>query len=268
MYDIFKNFTTYEDMLACVLKWGDEKGDRTGTGTRSCFGLTLALDMDWGFPIVTTKKVAYKSAFKELLWFLSGDTNNNTLKSQGVTIWDEWAKPDGSLGKIYGYQFIKSGGINQVLKVENSLRNDPNSRRHIINLWNVQELDEMALPPCPCFFQFNVINGDLSLNVYQRSADIFLGVPFNIAQYALFLHMTAYVTGLKPATLKFMYGDIHLYKNHTEQAEIQINRPMLKPPSFKFINHEHFHSTTEFSIDNIIIEGYQHGGVLKGDVSV
>jgi thymidylate synthase len=219
----------YLDLLRHVLNNGIDKSDRTGTGTRSVFGYQMRFDLDDGFPMLTTKKLHLKSIVHELLWFLAGDTNVAALNAGGVTIWDEWADDSGNLGPIYGRQWRcwpdgHGGCIDQISRAVETIRDDPDSRRVIVCAWNVADLDAMALPPCHVLFQFYVAEGRLSCQLYQRSADIFLGVPFNIASYALLTMMTAQVTGLRPGEFIHTFGDAHLYVNHLEQAELQLQR--------------------------------------------
>ena len=219
----------YLDLLQLVLDTGTDRGDRTGTGTRSIFGHQMRFDLAEGFPMLTTKKLHQKSIVHELLWFLKGDTNVRYLQDNGVRIWDEWADENGDLGPVYGSQWRswpdgKGGSIDQIANVVESIRKSPSSRRHIVSAWNPAEVNEMALPPCHCLFQFYVADGRLSCQLYQRSADIFLGVPFNIASYALLTHMMAQVTGLQPGTFVHTFGDAHLYHNHFEQARLQLAR--------------------------------------------
>ena len=219
----------YLELLQHVLDHGTDRGDRTGTGTRSVFGHQSRYDLNEGFPAVTTKRLHMKSVIHELLWFLQGDSNVRYLQEHGVTIWDEWADENGNLGRVYGAQWTNwrkpdGGSVNQIDEVIHSLRKDPDSRRHIVCAWNPGELEQMALPPCHCLFQFFVAEGRLSCQLYQRSADIFLGVPFNIASYAILTMMVAKVTGLKPKEFVHTFGDLHLYSNHVEQAKLQLSR--------------------------------------------
>ena len=219
----------YLDLLDRVLRTGGKKSDRTGTGTLSVFGHQMRFDLAAGFPLLTTKKLHTKSIIVELLWFLRGDTNIAYLKDNGVSIWNEWADEDGELGPVYGHQWRSwpapdGGKIDQIAQVVAGLRKNPDSRRHIVTAWNPAEVDQMALPPCHCLFQFYVADGRLSCQLYQRSADIFLGVPFNIASYALLTLMVAQVTGLKPGEFVHTLGDAHIYSNHIEQANIQLSR--------------------------------------------
>lgn len=244
----------YHDLLRHILKNGVRKSDRTGTGTLSCFGYQMRFNLAEGFPMLTTKKLHLKSIIHELLWFLQGDTNIKYLQENGVKIWDEWADADGNLGPVYGYQWRNwptpdGGHIDQIAKVVEMIKANPNSRRLIVTAWNPADVDRMALPPCHCLFQFFVADGKLSCQLYQRSADTFLGVPFNIASYALLTLMMAQVCGLEPGEFVHTFGDAHLYLNHLEQAELQLTRdprplPTLKiDPSIKDIfafRFEHF----------------------------
>lgn len=225
----------YLQLLQHILDNGTDKGDRTGTGTRSVFGYQMRFDLADGFPLLTTKKLHLKSIIHELLWFLKGDTNVAYLQNNGVRIWNEWADADGDLGHIYGYQWrswpdYNGGHVDQISQVIDQLRNDPDSRRIIVSAWNVADIPNMNLPPCHALFQFYVADGRLSLQLYQRSADCFLGVPFNIASYALLLLMVAQVTGLKPGEFVHTLGDAHLYNNHLEQARLQLTREPRKLP--------------------------------------
>jgi thymidylate synthase len=220
---------TYLDLLQHVLDKGTDRGDRTGTGTRSVFGYQMRFDLAAGFPVLTTKKLHLKSIIHELLWFLKGDTNIAYLKENGVTIWDEWADENGDLGPVYGYQWRSwpapdGEHVDQITNLLNAIRKNPNSRRLIVSAWNPAQVDEMALPPCHCLFQFYVADGKLSCQLYQRSADIILGVPFNIASYALLTMMVAQVTGLQPGEFVHTLGDAHIYANHFEQAKLQLTR--------------------------------------------
>ncbi|MCB1474973.1 MAG: thymidylate synthase [Rhodobiaceae bacterium] len=228
----------YLDLLEHILSTGVTKGDRTGTGTVSVFGYQMRFDLSEGFPMVTTKKLHLKSIVHELLWFLAGDTNIAYLNDNGVRIWDEWADENGDLGPVYGHQWRSwpapdGRAIDQIADVVAQIRNNPNSRRLIVTAWNPAEVDKMALPPCHCLFQFYVANGKLSCQLYQRSADVFLGVPFNIASYALLTMMVAQVTGLKPGEFVHSFGDAHLYLNHREQAELQLSRDPRPLPVMK-----------------------------------
>ena len=219
----------YHDLLRLVLDHGSDRGDRTGTGTRSVFGHQMRFDLSAGFPVLTTKKLHLRSIIHELLWFLRGDTNIAYLKANGVSIWDEWADENGDLGPVYGAQWRSwpapdGTTIDQIANVVRQIETNPSSRRHIVSAWNPAEVDNMALPPCHCLFQFYVADGKLSCQLYQRSADIFLGVPFNIASYALLTLMVAQVTGLEPGDFVHTLGDAHLYKNHFDQAQLQLTR--------------------------------------------
>lgn len=228
----------YHDLLRHILKNGTRKEDRTGTGTLSCFGYQMRFNLADGFPLLTTKKLHFKSIAHELLWFLQGDTNIKYLKENGVRIWDEWADANGDLGPVYGYQWrnwpTPSGGhIDQIANLVNMIRTKPDSRRLIVTAWNPADVDRMALPPCHCLFQFYVVDGKLSCQLYQRSADTFLGVPFNIASYALLTLMVAQVCGLQPGEFVHTFGDVHLYLNHIEQAELQLTRETRALPTLK-----------------------------------
>lgn len=219
----------YLELLRRIQTEGTDKSDRTGTGTRSVFGHQMRFDLSAGFPCITTKKLHLRSIIIELLWFLSGDTNVRYLKENNVRIWDEWANAEGELGPVYGHQWRSwpssdGGSIDQISMLVEQLKRNPDSRRHIVSAWNVADIGKMALPPCHCLFQFYVADGKLSCQLYQRSADVFLGVPFNIASYALLTMMLAQVTGLLPGDFVHTFGDVHLYKNHTEQAELQLSR--------------------------------------------
>ena len=261
----------YLDLLALVRDTGLRKPDRTGTGTRSLFGRQIRFDLAAGFPLVTTKKVHVKSVVHELLWFLQGSTNVRYLNEHGVTIWDEWAGPDGELGPVYGRQWRSwptpdGGHVDQISNLVAGLKRDPNSRRHIVSAWNVGELDEMALPPCHCLFQFYVGEGRLSCQLYQRSADLFLGVPFNIASYALLTLMVAQVTGLEPGEFVHSFGDVHLYENHLEQADLQLTRAPRPLPRME-INPE-VKSLFDFVYEDFKLLGYDPHPALPAKVSV
>jgi len=228
----------YLDLMRHVLEHGTRKDDRTGTGTLSVFGHQMRFDLRQGFPALTTKKLHLRSIIHELLWFLKGDTNIKYLKDNGVSIWDEWADDNGDLGPVYGYQWrswpaADGSHVDQIAQIIDQIRNNPDSRRIIVSAWNVGQIEQMALPPCHAFFQFYVADGHLSCQLYQRSADIFLGVPFNIASYALLLMMIAQVTGLKPGDFVHTLGDAHLYSNHLEQAREQLSRTPRKLPTMK-----------------------------------
>lgn len=245
----------YKDLLKHILDTGNDKNDRTNTGTISCFGYQMRFDLNKGFPLLTTKKLHLKSIIYELLWFLKGETNVKYLQDNGVRIWNEWADENGDLGPIYGYQWRSypdySGGfIDQIAKVIDDIKNNPDSRRIIISAWNVAQIEEMALAPCHAFLQFYVANGSLSLQLYQRSADVFLGVPFNIASYALLLMMIAQVTGLKAGEFIHSFGDVHLYKNHIEQAKLQLEREPRALPKMKI-------NPNVKNIDDFVFEDFE-----------
>jgi thymidylate synthase len=262
---------TYLDLLEHVLTHGVKKDDRTGTGTLSCFGYQMRFDLRAGFPLLTTKKLHTRSIFAELLWFIQGATNVNWLREQGVTIWDEWADPDGELGPIYGYQWRSwpspdGGHIDQLARVIESITTNPDSRRHIVTAWNVGDLDAMALPPCHALFQFYVAEGRLSCQLYQRSADIFLGVPFNIASYALLTLMVAQVTGLQPGDFVHTLGDAHLYLNHLDQAREQLTREPRPLPTMT-LNPQR-RSIDEFKMGDFTLEGYTPHPSIKAPIAV
>ena len=261
----------YLDLLRHVLDHGVEKSDRTGTGTISIFGYQMRFDLDQGFPLMTTKKLHLRSIIYELLWFLKGDTNIRYLNENKVNIWNEWADADGNLGHIYGYQWrswpgYNGNSIDQIAQLMHSIKNNPDSRRHIVSAWNVGDLNNMALPPCHVLFQFYVADGKLSCQLYQRSADIFIGVPFNIASYALLLMMVAQVTGLKPGTFVHTFGDAHIYKNHLEQVRLQLSRDPRPLPKMN-INHE-ISDINGFTFEDFILEQYDPHPHIKGDISV
>lgn len=261
----------YLELLKRILDEGVDKGDRTGTGTRSVFGHQMRFDLSEGFPLITTKKVHLKSIIYELLWFLKGDTNVKYLQEHGVRIWNEWAGPDGDLGHIYGYQWrswpdYNGGHIDQIKQAVDDIKNNPNSRRIIVSAWNVADLGNMNLPPCHAFFQFYVANGKLSLQLYQRSADTFLGVPFNIASYALLLMMMAHVTGLQPGEFVHTLGDTHLYLNHLDQARLQLQREP-RPLPRMVINPE-VKSIFDFKYEDFSLEGYDPHPHIPAPISV
>lgn len=261
----------YLDLMSHVLENGTDRGDRTGTGTRSVFGHQMRFDLSEGFPVVTTKKLHLRSIIIELLWFLRGDTNIGWLKENGVSIWDEWADEKGDLGPVYGYQWRSwptpdGEHVDQIKALVNSLKHNPNSRRHIVSAWNPALVDEMALPPCHCLFQFYVAHGKLSCQLYQRSADIFLGVPFNIASYALLTMMLAQVCDLEPGDFVHTFGDAHLYHNHFEQAREQLSRETLPLPAMK-INPD-VTDLFAFTFDDFTLEGYQSHAHIKAPVAV
>ncbi len=261
----------YLDLLSHVLENGTRKEDRTGTGTLSIFGYQMRFDLSDGFPLLTTKKLHLKSILYELLWFLKGDTNTKYLNDNGVRIWNEWADENGDLGHIYGYQWRSwpaPGGnsIDQVSKVVQSIRKNPESRRHIISAWNVGELDKMALPPCHILFQFYVADGKLSCQLYQRSADIFLGVPFNIASYSFLLMMIAQVTGMQPGEFIHTLGDAHIYLNHLEQSKMQLTRDLRPLPTVKL--NPGIKSVFDFSFHDFTIDNYEPHPPIKASISV
>ncbi len=261
----------YHDLMRRILEEGVSKSDRTGTGTISVFGHQMRFDLAKGFPLLTTKKVHTRSIIHELLWFLKGDTNIAYLKENGVSIWDEWADEKGDLGPIYGYQWRSwptpdGQHIDQISQVIDQLKNNPDSRRIIVSAWNVSEISKMALPPCHAFFQFYVANGKLSCLLYQRSADVFLGVPFNIASYALLTMMVAQVCDLKPGEFIHTLGDAHLYSNHLEQADLQLSRDFRPLPSLK-LNPE-VKNIFDFKFEDISIENYDPHPHIKAAVAV
>ncbi len=261
----------YLDLLRDVLENGAEKSDRTGTGTRSLFGRQLRFDLTDGFPLVTTKKLHTKSIVHELLWFLRGETNIRYLKENGVSIWDEWADAEGNLGPVYGKQWRSWQGadgktIDQIAWLIDEIKRNPDSRRLVVNAWNVADLPQMALAPCHCLFQFHVAGGRLSCQLYQRSADVFLGVPFNIASYALLTHLVAQVCGLQPGDFVHSFGDVHLYNNHIEQARTQLVREPLPLPKLKL--DPDVRSIFAFRFADIAIEGYQSHPAIKAKVAV
>ena len=261
----------YLDLLSHVLEHGNTREDRTGTGTISTFGYQMRFDLSGGFPLMTTKKLHLKSIIHELLWFLRGDTNTKYLNENGVKIWNEWADEHGDLGHIYGYQWRSwptpdGNAIDQVSAVIKSIKDTPNSRRHIVSAWNVGELDKMALPPCHILFQFYVANGKLSCQLYQRSADIFLGVPFNIASYSYLLMMMAQVTGLQPGEFIHTLGDAHIYLNHVEQAKLQLTRDPRTLPTVT-VNPE-VRSVFDFKFEDFTIENYNPHPHIKGTIAI
>lgn len=261
----------YLDLLNHILTNGTLKSDRTGTGTISTFGYQMRFDLADGFPVLTTKKLHLRSIIYELLWFLKGDTNVKYLQDNGVRIWNEWAGPDGDLGHIYGYQWrswpdYNGGFIDQISQVVNDIRTNPDSRRIIVSAWNVADIPQMHLPPCHALFQFYVVNGRLSLQLYQRSADCFLGVPFNIASYALLLMMVAQVTGLQPGEFIHTLGDAHLYTNHLDQARLQLTREPRKLPKMK-INPD-VKDLYSFKYEDFTLEDYDPHPHIKAEVSV
>ncbi|MGO2149416.1 thymidylate synthase [Halomonas sp.] len=261
----------YLDLMRTVLEHGVDRNDRTGVGTRSVFGHQMRFDLSRGFPLITTKKLHLRSIIHELLWFLKGDTNIAYLQQNGVRIWDEWADEHGNLGPVYGYQWRswpdpKGGSVDQIANVLKQIRTTPQSRRLIVSAWNPAQVDEMKLPPCHCLFQFYVANGRLSCQLYQRSADIFLGVPFNIASYALLLAMVAQVTGLEPGEFIHTLGDAHLYSNHFEQAKEQLTREPKVPP--RLVLNPEVNDLFAFTFDDIHIEAYDAHPHIKAKVAV
>ncbi len=261
----------YKELLNHVLKNGAQKGDRTGTGTISTFGYQMRFDLSEGFPCITTKKLHLKSIIHELLWFLKGDTNVKYLQDNGVRIWNEWADENGELGHIYGYQWRswpKPDGkhIDQISQLINDIKTNPNSRRLIVSAWNVGDIENMALPPCHAFFQFYVSNGKLSCQLYQRSADVFLGVPFNIASYALLTYMVAQACNLLPGEFIHTFGDVHIYSNHMEQVKLQLSRE-LKPLPTMWINPD-IKNIFDFTYNDFRLENYNPHPHIKGKVAV
>lgn len=262
---------TYKDLLRHILENGFRKDDRTGTGTISTFGYQMRFDLSAGFPLLTTKKVHLKSIIYELLWFLKGDTNVRWLQDHGVRIWNEWADEDGSLGHIYGYQWrswpaYDGSAIDQISRAVYDIRNNPDSRRIIVSAWNVADIDNMNLPPCHAFFQFYVADGRLSLQLYQRSADCFLGVPFNIASYALLCMMMAQVCGLKPGDFIHTIGDAHIYVNHLDQVKLQLEREPRALP--RMVINPDVKDIFSFRYEDFRLEGYDPWPAIKGTVSV
>ena len=269
--NLFDN--AYHGLLQKILKEGYDKGDRTGTGTRSLFGEQLKFDLRYGFPLLTTKKVFYSGIIHELLWIISGETNIKYLQDKGVKIWDEWADEDGELGPVYGHQWrnwngdgVCKKGHDQLGKVIKRIKENPNCRRQIVTAWNPDDVEEAALPPCHCFFQFNVQGEYLHLQMYQRSCDVFLGVPFNIASYALLLEMVAQVTGYKAGVFIHTYGDVHIYNNHFDQVEEQLGRESFPPP--KLMLNRNITDIDAFIFEDITVLNYQSHSPIKADVSV
>jgi thymidylate synthase len=263
--------TPYEDLLRDVLANGSHKSDRTGTGTRSVFGRQLRFDLAEGFPLITTKRVHFKSIAYELLWFLRGESNVGWLRDNGVTIWDEWADERGELGPVYGVQWRSwpapdGTHIDQIQQVIDTLRRDPDSRRIIVSAWNVADIPDMALAPCHAFFQFYVADGRLSCQLYQRSADMFLGVPFNIASYALLTMMVAQQVGLEPGEFVWTGGDCHIYDNHVEQVTEQLTRDPYPAPTLRFARKPE--SIFDYRYEDFVIEDYQHHPAIRATVAV
>ncbi|WP_026374072.1 thymidylate synthase [Agrococcus lahaulensis] len=261
----------YEELLADVMANGRHKGDRTGTGTRSVFGRQLRFDLAEGFPLITTKRVHFKSLALELLWFLRGESNVRWLQERGVTIWDEWADADGELGPVYGVQWrswpARDGGtIDQIAQVVESIRSNPDSRRHIVSAWNPADIPDMALAPCHALFQFDVTDGRLSCQLYQRSADMFLGVPFNIASYALLTHMIAQQTGLEVGDFIWTGGDCHVYDNHVEQVERQLSREPYPLPTLRIRRRPE--GILDYELDDFQVVDYRHHPGIKAPVAV
>ena len=260
----------YLDLLDHVLTTGQEKCDRTGTGTLSVFGYQMRFDLADGFPAMTTKKLHLRSIIVELLWFLRGETNIGWLKDNGVSIWNEWADAEGELGPVYGKQWRSWAApdgrmIDQITKLVEGLKTNPNSRRHIVSAWNPADVDDMALPPCHCLFQFFVADGKLSCQLYQRSADVFLGVPFNIASYALLTMMVAQVCGLEPGEFVHTFGDAHLYLNHVEQAELQLGRQPLPAPTMTITPRDDLFA---YTLEDFVLEGYEPWPHIKAPVAI
>ncbi|MBX3102441.1 MAG: thymidylate synthase [Bacteroidetes bacterium] len=261
----------YHQLLRHVMDTGADKADRTGTGTRAVFGYQMRFDLAQGFPLVTTKKIHWKSVVHELLWFIRGEGNVQYLQEHGVTIWDEWARPDGSLGPVYGVQWRawpapNGQTIDQLQDVIRQIRQSPDSRRHIVSAWNVADIPQMALPPCHALFQFYVAHGKLSCLLYQRSADVFLGVPFNIASYALLTHMVAQVCGLQPGEFVHTLGDTHIYSNHFGQVQEQLTRTPYPLPRLRL--NPHIQDITQFRYEDIELVDYQHHPAIKAPIAV
>jgi len=261
----------YHDLMRHVLENGTDKGDRTGTGTRSVFGYQMRFDLSEGFPVITTKKLHLRSIIHELLWFLKGDSNIKYLKENGVSIWDEWADENGELGPVYGVQWrswptADGKKIDQIKQLVDGIKNNPDSRRHIVNAWNVAEVENMALPPCHTMFQFYVADEKLSCQLYQRSADIFLGVPFNIASYALLTLMIAQVCDLEPGDFVHTFGDAHLYSNHFEQTELQLSREFRPLPTMKV--NPNVKDLFEFKYEDFELVNYQPHPGIKAPIAV
>ena len=261
----------YEELMRFVFEHGVDKSDRTGTGTRSHFGYQMRFDLQQGFPLVTTKKIHLRSVIYELLWFLRGDSNIRWLQENGVSIWDEWADSEGELGPVYGVQWRSwptpdGGSIDQISQLVEQIKNNPDSRRHIVAAWNVANIDEMKLPPCHCLFQFYVADGKLSCQLYQRSADIFLGVPFNIASYALLTHMIAQQCDLEVGEFIWTGGDTHIYSNHFEQVKEQLSREPYPYPKLTILRKPE--SIFDYRFEDFEFENYQHHPLIKAPVAV
>ncbi|PWL27194.1 thymidylate synthase [uncultured Roseivirga sp.] len=261
----------YHDLMRHILENGVQKGDRTGTGTVSVFGYQMRFDLSEGFPVVTTKKLHLRSIIHELLWFLQGDTNIKYLKDHGVRIWDEWADENGDLGPVYGYQWRNwpdgnGGTIDQIKKLVEGIKKNPNSRRHIVSAWNVADVDNMALPPCHTMFQFYVAEGKLSCQLYQRSADVFLGVPFNIASYSLLVLMIAQVCDLEPGEFVHTFGDVHLYSNHLDQAKLQLTRDFRPLPTMKL--NPDVKDLFDFKFEDFELQNYDPHPHIRAEVAV
>lgn len=260
----------YLNLLRDILDNGARRDDRTGTGTLGVFGRQMRFDLEKGFPVLTTKKLHLRSIIVELLWFLRGETNIGWLKDNGVSIWNEWADAEGELGPVYGKQWRSWAApdgrvIDQITRLVEGLKTNPNSRRHIVSAWNPADVDDMALPPCHCLFQFFVADGKLSCQLYQRSADVFLGVPFNIASYALLTMMVAQVVGLKPGEFVHTFGDAHLYLNHVEQAELQLGREPLPAPTMTITPRDDLFA---YTLEDFVLEGYEPWPHIKAPVAV
>lgn len=260
----------YLDLLSHILETGTDRSDRTGTGTRSVFGYQMRFDLNAGFPLVTTKRIHTRSVFGELIWFLRGETNVRWLQERGISIWDEWADENGDLGPVYGSQWRSwptpdGRHVDQIAGLVEGIRWNPDSRRHIVSAWNVAEVDNMALPPCHTMFQFYVADGRLSCQLYQRSADVFLGVPFNIASYALLTHLVALATDLQVGDFVHTFGDAHLYSNHFEQARLQLTREPRDLPRIEIVQRDRLE---DYEIDDFILHGYDPHPAIKAPIAV